>query len=79
MEHTSPSMALTTRFKSYGCFTMRVVNLTLKRAAHTYQFEDKHVSTSNSYAEISCIILINHVQKDLRTFARLFVLHTTLG
>lgn len=72
MGHTSPSMALTTRFKSYGCFEMRFVNFTLKRAAHTYQFEIKHVSTTNSDAEISCIILINHVQKDLRIFGRLF-------
>lgn len=51
---------------------MRVVNFTLKRAAHTYQFEIKHVSTTNGDAEVSCIILINHVQKDLRTFVRLF-------
>lgn len=60
---TSPSMALTTRFKSYGCFAMTVVNLTLKRAARSHQRENKHVSAANTYTEVSGVILTNPLQK----------------
>lgn len=42
MEHTSPSIALTRRFRSYGCCAMRVVSLTLNQAAQTDQWEDRH-------------------------------------
>lgn len=39
---TSPSIALTRRFRSHGCCAMRVVSFTLNQAAQTHQWEDRH-------------------------------------